>query len=469
MGSFGISVILKNTSYWSKQTGIRLQLILAIVVVWTAGIWLRKEYGQDDSNLWLVMRLFFQIVQWTLIGLCLVSLLSVLVAWIYFRSIANRKKISVQVKFGDGQKAEAGWVNVSITLLGNVIRPFLGTVQGRLVFSDKRVSEKVILDSNVPKHKYWWRAGIRGNGATLLHDRGIYAAEKVLITFSDMLGLLSLPYTLPFTQQLYTLPKLLEEQKIKAQPNATEEQIHRIDIPKRVEGEYVNYKEFETGDNIQRIVWKIYAKSGELVVRIPETKDPYASHLYFYVSYFHGFKIDGGAFETELLNVYKDQVRNLFEALEKNGYEVRMPPDQEVAHVAGVSEKKNDLFQITSSQWQSNLEASKYVHANKAAFVCVSSLTPGEEVEIILRNLPDNVPLVVVKMSDAIPSPFRIKIKDILFKPEKSPSDDLRNPWMVSSLRRELLRNEKKLNELLKKRGNSWITNTIGFENERRS
>ena len=84
-------------------------------------------------------------------------------------------------------------------------------------------------------------------------------------------------------------------------------------------------KSLETGDNIQRIVWKIYAKSGQLVVRIPETKDPYASHLYLYVSYFHGFNLKEGAFETELLNVYKDLVRNLFEALQRNGYDVRMP------------------------------------------------------------------------------------------------------------------------------------------------
>jgi hypothetical protein len=468
VGSFGLSVLLKNTSYWSKQAGVRLQLFLVIVVVWAAGVWLKSEYGQDDSNFWLVMRLFFLIVQWTLIGLCVLSLLSALLVWFYFRYIQKHNSVSVQVKFGDGQKAEAGWVNVSIGLVGNVLRPLLGTVNGRLIFSEKRVSEKIILDSSISKPRSWWRAGIRGSGQTMLHDRGIYAAEKVLISFCDMLGLVSLPTTIPFTQQLFTLPKPLEEQKIKSQPNATEEQTHRIDIPKRVEGEYVNYKEYETGDNIQRIVWKIYAKSGELVVRVPETKDPYASHLYFYVSYYHGFQMQGGAFETELLNVYKDQVRNLFEALQKNGYEVRMPPDQEVAKVAGVSEKKNDLFQITAAQWQADAPAAKYVNVNKAAFVCVSALTPASEVDMILRNLPSNVPLVVVKLSDAIPSPFQIKLKDIFFKPEKQPADNLRQPWMLSSLRRELQKNEKKIMESLKKRGNSWLTNTIGFENDRR-
>jgi len=464
MSTFSLSSIIKISSYWSKQAGIRVQLLLAVVVLWAASVWLRNEYGQDDSNLWLVMRVFLQLVIWTLVGLCALSLITAITTWIYFRQCIKNKSVTIQIKLGDGQKAEAGWAQLTIILIGKVLRPMLGTIHANLIFSEKRVSEKIILDGNIPKPKHWWRSGIRGSGQTLLHDRGIYDVENALVTFCDMLGLVSLPVTIPFIQQLYTLPRPRKEQNIKAQPNATEEQTHRIDIPKRVEGEHVNYKEFETGDNIQRIVWKIYAKSGELVVRIPETKDPYASHLYFYVSYFHGFNFQGGVFETELLNVFKDQVRNLFEALQQNGYEVRMPQDQEVFKLTGLSERKNELFQITAASWQKNIPAGVFVNPNKAAFVCVSSLTPVSEVDAILKNLPPNVPLVVVKLSDAIPSPFQISIKDIFFKPPKHPTDRLRQPWLLSSLRRDLQKNEKKIMDSLKKRGNSWIANTIGSE-----
>ncbi len=457
-----LSAIIKSSSYWSKRAGIRVQLLLSILVIWFVSIWLKNEYGQDDSNLWLVMRLFLVLVQWTLIGLCSLSLLTAVVTWIYFQQGVKNKTVSVQLKFGDGQKAEAGWVQLTVLLVGSVIRPLLGTIHCRLIFSEKRVSEKIILNGSIPKLRHWWRAGIHGSGSTLLHDRGIYDVEKVMISFCDMLGLVSLPCTIPFTQQLFTLPRPQAEQKIKAQPNATEEQVHRIDIPKRVEGEYVNYKEFETGDNIQRIVWKIYAKSGQLVVRIPEMKDPYASHLYFYVSYFHGFNLQGGAFETELLNVYKDQVRNLFEALQRNGYEVRMPQDQEVPKLAGLGDKKNELFQITAASWQKEKAPGVFVNVNKAAFVCVSALTPAGEVDLILKKLPTSVPVVVVKLSDAIPSPFQIKLKDIFFKPEKQPTDNLRQPWLLSSLRRELQKNEKKIMESLNRRGNSWLTKTVG-------
>jgi hypothetical protein len=166
-------------------------------------------------------------------------------------------------------------------------------------------------------------------------------------------------------------------------------------------------------------------------------------------------------FETELLNVYKDQVRNLFESLQRNDYEVRMPQDQEVPKLAGLSEKKNELFQITAADWQKQMTASVFVNANKAAFVCLSALTPVTEVDLILKKLPESVPVVVVKLSNAIPSPFQIKLKDIFFKPAPEPTDGLRNPWLLAGLRRGLVENEKKILESLKRRGNGWLTERV--------
>lgn len=455
---------LRDTTYWSKRAGVRWTLLLSLAGFWLLAVWLRGEYGDDDSTLWLVMKLLLQLVQWTLVGILAISILSALAAWLYFRYRVKARGLNIQVRFGDGQKAEAGWVPIAVQIDGQVFRPFFGSIQARLVFGGRRISQPVILDTGLRRARQLWRYGLQGQGRTLLHDRGIYDVEHVLFSFVDMLSVISLPATVDLTQQVYTLPRPQAPKAVGAQPHSTEEQKHRIDIPKRVEGEYVNYKEFETGDNIQRIVWKIYAKSGQLVVRIPEIKDPYASHLYFYVSYFHGFNKQEGAFERELLNAYKDDVRNLLEALQRNGYDVRIPQDQEVPKLAGLNEKKIELFQITAANWQSSLPPSTFVNAGKAAFVCVSSLTPVNEIESVLKKLPSAIPLVVVKLSDAIPSPFRFQLKDILFKPEKQPVDALTGPWLMSSLRRELLKNEKEIEAVLRLRENSWMTNTMTFE-----
>ncbi|NOS55241.1 MAG: hypothetical protein HOP37_03185, partial [Cyclobacteriaceae bacterium] len=71
MNSISLSSFLRVTSYWSKLAGVWWQLLLTLVVIWGASSWLKNEYGQDDSNLWLVMSLFGQIVKWTLVGLLL--------------------------------------------------------------------------------------------------------------------------------------------------------------------------------------------------------------------------------------------------------------------------------------------------------------------------------------------------------------------------------------------------------------
>jgi hypothetical protein len=461
MSSVSLSSFIKTSSYWSKLVGIRWQLVLSILGIWLVSLWLRSEYGQDDSNLWLVMNQFMRVVEVTILGLFILSLLAAMLVWFYFIQSIKSKAIILHTKFGDGQKAEAGWVPLTVIINGSVFRPLLGTIQARLIFTDKRISDIIILDANIPKPRHWWRQGIKGRGQTLLHDRGIYDVDKILVLFTDMFGLVSLPYSVPFTQQLFTLPRMQEQKHVKATPNSTEEQLQRIDIPKRVEGEHVNYKEFEAGDNIQRIVWKIYAKSGQLVVRIPETKDPYTSHLYFYASFYHGLTMQGGVFETELLNIYKDRVRNLFEALQLNGYDVKIPQDQEVPKLSGLNEKKNELFQITAANWQNGTKPTAFIKADKAAFVCLSSLSPVAEVESIIKTLPLSTPLVVVKLSDAISSPFQISVKDIFFRPAKQPTDALRKPWIISSLRRDLIKNEKAIEKTLRQRANSWLTSTI--------
>src|SRR5579871_678518 len=206
MNSPSVSTVIKSSAYWSRLAGVRWQLILSVLVIAIVSRWLRGEYGQDDSNLWLVMNSFLLLLQGTIIVLFVISLVSALTTWAYFLSVNKNKRITLEAAFGDGQKAEAGWVPLSVTISGPVLRPLLGTIQARLVFSEKRMSERIVLDANIPRPRHWWRKAIFGKGQTLLHDRGIYDVENVLVLFCDMLGLVSLPCRIPYSQQLYTLP-----------------------------------------------------------------------------------------------------------------------------------------------------------------------------------------------------------------------------------------------------------------------
>jgi hypothetical protein len=460
MVSIALSPLTRFHQWRTKYSVVRWPLLLVMAGLWLCSRWLKNEYGQEDSTLWIVMELFFRLLVWIILGLTVTSIFTALTSWLYFRYQISNQQIQARVKLGDGLQAEAGLVPVGIQLHGPLIRPLLGTVQTRLFFSKEGFSEAIVLDENVRQKNRFWRMGIQGTGTTLLNDRRIYDVETVEVSFYDMLGLISLPASLPSVQQLFTVPVARGERLIHAQPNSTEEQKHRIEIPKRVEGEHVNYKEFESGDNIQRIVWKIYAKSGQLVVRIPETKDPYASHLYFYVSYYHGYE-PGSLFDASLLNAYKDQVRHLMESIERNGYDVRIPQDQEVPKISGIGDKKNQLFQISAASWHAQWPPAGFVQPSKAAMVCVSSCVPAVEIETLANKLAPNIPLIIVKLSQAIPSPFRLSLKDIFFKPPSRPVDHLRQPWLLAPLRRALQKNEKQLENLIKKRDRTWLVDTI--------
>jgi hypothetical protein len=85
---------------------------------------------------------------------------------------------------------------------------------------------------------------------------------------------------------------------------------------------------------------------------------------------------------------------------------------------------------------------------------------------LIAKNLPPAIPLVIVKLSNAISSPFQLRIKDIFFRPEKKPSDSLRQPWLLSSLRKTLIQNESEIQRVLRDRDNCWLTDTLELDNE---
>jgi len=454
-------VIKLHKSYLPNYLVVRWPLLFSIFVFWLGSIWLKSNYSDEDSIIWIVMTQFVIIIQMAILLFFIFGVLLTFLAWLFFVYKMRNQRLIADIHLGDEAQVEAGFVPIVIVLNGFVFRPFLGRVVAQLVFSDNKVSDKIVFEENVHKRKSWNRIGIKGVGKTLLHDRGRYDVTKIHFQFSDLFNLIGLPYTVKYSKQIYSLPLSQPATHLVIQPNSSEQPSQRINIPKRREGEFIAYKEFESGDNIGRIVWKIYAKTGKLVVRIPEIKNPYASHLNFYASFYEGLNLGMSMFQKELLNQYKDKVRNLWEALERNQFVTQMPSDQEVPKFIGKTNKKNELFQIAVANWQKEKPLKTFINTTNAGFVCVSSLIPAKEIEYLIQKLPSNVPIVVVKLSEAIPAPFSWTVKNLFLKPHPHPTDSLRNSWFISSLRRKLRHNENAIEPVLRGRGNAWLVHTI--------
>jgi hypothetical protein len=448
------TMLQRKLAYWFTYTVVRWQLLLGIVVIWAAWKWLRSTYQTPDSLHWEILSQFLPVVGWLLAGVAGFSMLTAVAAWAWFLIRYRRGQTPMRLRMGEGNRAEAGPVRVTLQI-GGLLRPFLGQVQARLVFNDLSMSSVIPLHENV-REGGLLRTAVKGSALTDMYNRGASEAEELQLLFIDPLRLVVMPFTIEVKRQMNTLARKLDEQALLVQPNRTEQQLERIETPKRVEGEMLSYKDFEAGDDVRRIVWKIYARNGELVVRIPENMDPYASHLVLYASFFNVFDAASDIrYNEQLLNAYKDIVRQLLDNAQGGQYAVRMPADQYVHDLNDETPEKKLLMQVSLAHWQNEMPPAQFVNVRDAALVCIPSTVPAADAEKLLWQLPEHVPVVGVSLSGSIPGIFPIAPGELFFRRVLRPAQKLRMVWTFATLRKKLRANEKQLEVLLARRGNA--------------
>lgn len=447
--------MLAKIRYWSVYTIFRWQFILLAIGMWAVYSWLAYNVKSAGTDEWTRMHDWLNVLFFAMLGLVAFSIVTLLISWIVFRVRLKSGKTQVSIHLPENKAPEAGVVPVE-AVIKNILRPILGTVEVRILFPNWRVSDRIILDENKRSLLSPFNT-ISGKAEVDLHDRGLHQVEEVQIVLRDMLKLISIPVTGRLHNRLLTLPHEMKDENFNIFPVATEEQDVRIPFPKHVQGEFLNYKDFESGDDIRRIVWKIYAKSGDLVVRVPETRDPYASHVYVCIGFYNQLitGIDDLA-GRELLNVYKDYLRQVYDAVKRNQFSVRILHDQPV-QTDSDSHVSPDLFYLATAHWQSDQPPSEAFDERKAAVICLSSAVSAEEVEKLFGKMPMHVPVIVFGLSSALGPPFRFSVRRIFFKDKKHPLSEVRRSWWISPLRKRLQLNENRLRQIIRQRGNAWL------------
>lgn len=448
--------MISRLRYWSAFTFFRWQfmlLILGCLVVYRYLVTIFKDAGVAE---WPRVEVWMKILVWAVMYLCSLSIVSLLISYIFFRIRESQGRIKVVLNMPEGKTPQAGKVKIEI-IISRVLRPFLGFIEVRLLIPEWNLTDNILLSEN--RDGFFKPVNtVAGSGWIDLHHRGRHQAEEVQILFTDMLRLMTLPVTLHSANKLLTLPRELKEEDFSIFPSATEEEDVRIPVPKRIQGELLNYKDFESGDDIRRIVWKIYARSGELVVRVAETRDPYASHIYiaagFYNNLIDEFDRDAG---NELLNFYKDYLRQVYAAVSSNNPKVKFVYDQDFNKDEADSQLSVNLLYIATAKWQKDLKPYEALVQPKTAVVCLSSATDAEDLKVLLEHLPLHVPVIVFALSTCIEAKALPQIRKIFFKDEADPLSELKSGWWASPLRRKLKLNEQKIQGILRSRGNSWL------------
>jgi hypothetical protein len=434
---------LSQFQYYIRFVPINWNLVVLGIAVFLGYWFITENYRKPDSTFELYLKLFGWIVL-VFAGLVFsVGIFSALFCWIYYLVNRNKKAGLLKVNIDQNVK-RAGYVGVSFDL-PNILIPFLGFAKARLIFEDKQQSEEISLRANSWIH---WFGAKKAEKKIYLPHRQIYEIDSVLLTFRDIFQLFSLPLLVQKKSSFFVQPKNQEDEEMEIPPSKSEEMTQRIKKLKRVDGDLLNYKNFESGDDVRRIVWKIYAKNRELVVRMPETINPFASHIYFHGSFYKEFATPSDTYSRLLLDAYKDGMYHLYKLMEKGDMKVSFHSDQPLSDSIQSDQGDSVMRSIVHANWQTTLSPQKMTLNNPNMVLCVSSLVNAEEVADLLERKSLNI--VYVKCSEVLESTSLFRFKDLFLKSDQSFGEKMKlATWKFSSHRRKIRKNEKALEELL--------------------
>ena len=444
----GFSNKIKQASFYIPFTLYFFLFVIAVSLAWKL---LHKNPQEFDTSYNDIFTLLLKVALFFGVALLLLALLSVAISLVYF--IVKRKKTGIEFKIATDLKHTDLHQKQTVRLfLHPVVKPFFGFIKIRLKYDSSNFSNKFLLIEN--QQKQLFNNTIEGTYHWPLPEIKEYHVQKAILYFEDFFQFFSVAVDLPANNHFITQPTTLIRPNVNVRPRKTEETTTRIEELRKVEGEYLNYKHFENNDDVRRIVWKIYAKNKELVVRMPEVMDPYASHVYLYTTFFSGLMVDGSTpVQIPFLNYYKEMIWTLYQNLVKQGFEVRYVPDQTIAKSNTADVQQQVKYAISTSHWQYDTDIRSYCKTTDASILVVSSLSNVDEVKELVEKHGNDITIIFVKLSESLHKQNMLHwVKWLFVENEKDDMELYKSAWATSlNLRPKIVENEKKLKMILEK------------------
>lgn len=447
--------IKRAVKYYTQYFPFTINTIICALACYLGYKMLYTPITNDDPTPFRpFIMIMGKVVFWFAILVIGISILSTLITWIHYLYVRGKNQSRLKVNFETIQKkGKTNKLFLEATLEG-ARRPILGFIKGRLFYDNHEMTDRFSLLSNQKEKDSFWRKAVQGRSRVKLPDIKEYEIKGGFVYFQDMLHIFSIAVQQPITGQFYQPPVLAKDQDNDVAPKYTEDLDVRIDQLRRVEGDYNNYKDFEAGDDIRRIVWKMYARNRELVVRVPERFEPYASHLYFYASFYANVKTAwlSDSYLKEMLNYYKNYVWTVYDTLSKKEWSMRYVPDQQFTVPEHIDEDEKSARIISNSNWQKETGLLNYFNPQKGTVLCISSFTDINELQELLEQTDASTVIYFIKTSRVFKHfvPWNW-LKRLIFLPPKDRLNKLRTRWTFSPMRIQIQKKEKEIEKILAK------------------
>ncbi len=379
-----------------------------------------------------------------------VSFFSTLICSVYFyfqKKSSGSSAIEIEMN-QDAAKKDVLQIHTKIAI---ALKPILGFVYVKLFYDQNHSTDKYLLTGRIKKQWIPFKSGLAGSNSLALPYIKEYYFSGAMVYFEDMLNFFSFAVPAQINQSIVNPPHSILYNPTEFLPKKTEEEKIRIEQLRKVEGEYLNYKKFEDSDDVRRIVWKIFAKNKELVVRTPEIMDPFASHIYMYASFYNSFPFHlYESFCMTMLNHFKNCVWTVYDTLAKKEFEVKYVADQSIA--ANAQAMHQVKYNITLSNWHQDITLIDYYKPKNASILCIHSFTSEADVESLISNYEAGTTIFFVQLSKVFKSYYLLNwLMRIFFKAPTDTLSTLKSTWAIHPLKFKVQSNEQKIISLFKK------------------
>lgn len=432
---------------WIDAFPLRLNFFLLVGFSITGYLYISTQQLIETSSFISILGVLLKLVLVFAAILLACSFFFTLLPFVLFSHRARIQKDFLNLQFDTYPQDESSnaIANVSIERL---TFPLLGSVKLRFYYNDGFRTPTYPL----PSKGFSFLFAGKTNVACRLELENVrsYIADSVGVHFEDMFHLFSFSHRYPVNRSFYTFPKKVDVEAIQPSPTTAKETNVRTEVVRRVEGEMLFFKDFEPSDDIRRIIWKIYAKNRELVVRVPEMRNPYASEITFLASY-HNSMLSSALNAKEMdvfLNRYKHMAWSIFSELQANKeLSLKLLSDQQLGVLTNEYGSQAQHL-ISASRWQNSTPVSQAYNAGSISVLLLSSLTDADDVQKLAGKLSKSTTVVLCRFSQLFDKKGVADYARMLFvKPRQGGID--KPLWQLSPTRARLAGNEQKIEELL--------------------
>lgn len=184
-------------------------------------------------------------------------------------------------------KKQGDWVQIAqipqnnqlLLSIHKAFAPQLGLLKGSIMLHDGELIEPLFFLKN--KINKWSITGTIANQTINLPHLQQYQFESIYLQYIDIFRMMALPINIPSKFIFKNTPTTTNKiPSIQLFPMVQTKEDAQNRIPLKKDGELFQYKHFESSDDIRRIVWKIYAKNQEFIVRTYEREYELANATY---------------------------------------------------------------------------------------------------------------------------------------------------------------------------------------------